>query len=260
MADFFPFDSGQGANVTEAQWSLMAKNWLGTGVIKGAINEFQVYADSSGMQCKVKSGNAWIQGHFFQVVTETVMPISAANPSNPRIDRVILRVDWTANIVSIAVLSGTPAASPTPPTLTQSSAKWEISLAQVYVGTNVSTIVAGNVTDERNFVKNANAIQSGWSNLSTLNGWVSFDLTLYDTKVFKDEFGVVHFIGGRIKNGVTANGTAIVNIPVGMRPLKNIIWNEGTIQFLLDSTGNITGYGLNASDTVVGNLSWRGEQ
>jgi len=47
------------------------------------------------------------------------------------------------------VLTGTPAASPTPPNVTQSSTIWEISLAQVYVGAAVSTIAAGNITDER---------------------------------------------------------------------------------------------------------------
>lgn len=151
MADFFPFDSGQGSNVTEAQWGLMAKNWLGTGVIKGAINEHLVYADSSGMQVKVEGGNAWIQGFFFQTTTETVLPISPADATNPRIDRVAIQVDWTNNNISLIVLQGTPATSPVPPVLTQSSAIYQMSLAQVAVGANVSTIASGNITDERLF-------------------------------------------------------------------------------------------------------------
>jgi hypothetical protein len=151
---YFPFDSGSGANVTESQWSLMAKNWMNTGVIKGALNELLIYADSTGMQVKVKSGQAWMQGHFFQSDAEETLSISNADSTNPRIDRVIVRVDWTANTIQLAVLSGTPAASPSAPNLTQNGSRWEISLAQVYVGANVSTIATGNITDERDFTEN----------------------------------------------------------------------------------------------------------
>jgi hypothetical protein len=146
---YFPFDSGAGANVTESQWSLMAQNFLNTGVIKGKLNELSVYADSTGMQVKVKSGQAWMQGHLFQSGAEETLSISNANATNPRIDRVIVRIDWIANTIQLAILAGTPAASPVAPALTQNNSRWEISLAQVYVGTNVSTIAAGNVTDER---------------------------------------------------------------------------------------------------------------
>lgn len=149
---YFPFDSGQGANTTEAQWGQMAQLWLNTGVIKGKLNELSVYADSTGMQAKVKSGQAWIQGYFFQTDAEIVMPISAADASNPRIDRVVVRVDWTANTIALAVLQGTPAASPSAPAVTQNTDLWEISLAQVRVNAAVSTIAAGNITDERIFV------------------------------------------------------------------------------------------------------------
>jgi hypothetical protein len=100
-----------------------------------------------------------------------------------------------------------------------------------------------------------------WSNLSTLNGWVTADLSLYQPKVLKDDWGMVTFDGGRIKNGTTTGGTAIFNIPVGMRPSKHVIWKEGTTTFVLDSaTGNIVGFGLDASDTIVGQSTWKAEQ
>jgi hypothetical protein len=149
---YFPFDSGAGANVTEAQWSKMAQNWLSTGVIKSYNNELSVYADSTGMQAKIKTGAAWIKGHYFEADAEEVLAIGTADGTNPRIDRIIVRLDWSLNTVQLAVLQGTPAVSPTAPALTQNTSRWEISLSQVYVGANVSTISAGNVTDERYFV------------------------------------------------------------------------------------------------------------
>lgn len=143
---YFPFDSGQGANVTENQWSKMAQHWLRTGVIKGFLNDFQVYADSTGMRVKVKSGQAWIKGHFFESDAEEVLPI---NTGSKRIDRVIIRLDWTANTIQLAILQGATSPNPVPPALTQNSSRWEISLAQVFIDSGVNTITAGNVTDER---------------------------------------------------------------------------------------------------------------
>lgn len=147
--NYYPFDAGAGSAVTESQWSKMAQNWIQTGVFYDWANKLEVYADSTGMQVKVRTGAAWIMGHFYENDAEVTLSIATSNPTNPRIDRVVLRLDWTNNTIDLAVLTGTPAASPTPPSVTQSSTIWEISLAQVYVGAAVSTIAAGNVTDER---------------------------------------------------------------------------------------------------------------
>jgi hypothetical protein len=159
---YFPFDSGAGANVTEAQWQKMAQHWLNTGVIRGVLNNLQVYADSTGMQVKVKSGAAWIKGHYFESDAEEILPIGTANPTNPRIDRIIVKLDWTNNNIQLAVLQGTPSASPTPPALTQNTSRWEIPLAQVYVSAGATTIDSLNVTDERIYaVPSMNLLWSG---------------------------------------------------------------------------------------------------
>ncbi|WP_129692311.1 hypothetical protein [Gottfriedia acidiceleris] len=155
---YFPFDSGQGANATEAMWSKMAQHWLATGVIRDVLNDLSVYANSAGMTVRVKSGAAWLKGHYFESDAEEVLSIATADMTNPRIDRVVVRLDWTANTVQLAVLQGTPAVSPATPALTQNSSRWEISLAQIYVGTSVTSISAMSVTDERFFVKNSNYI------------------------------------------------------------------------------------------------------
>jgi len=144
----FPFDS---TSSYEAQWTLMARLWREDGPCYGLLNVWEVYGDSSGMQVKVKSGIAWIKGHYVSNSAEVIKSIAASDPTNPRIDRVILRLSWTSNTITLEVLTGTPAGSPSAPALTQSEGTtWEISLAQVYVGAGVSTITAGNVTDERN--------------------------------------------------------------------------------------------------------------
>lgn len=146
---YFPFDSGNGASVMESQWSQMARFWLSTGVLKGQLNELQAYADSSAMTVKVKSGQAWIMGHFYQTDSEISLPIAVSDPSQARIDRVVCRVDWVNNNIGLHVLQGIVGGAE--PALTQNTAMWEIPICKVNVRAGEVTVAAGDVTDERSF-------------------------------------------------------------------------------------------------------------
>ncbi|WP_035430852.1 hypothetical protein [Bacillus sp. UNC322MFChir4.1] len=150
---YFPFDSGPGSSVTEIQWKEMAQHWMDTGVLLGTFNDLGVYADSSGMKVKVRSGATWIEGHYFKSDAEEIIPIATANATNPRIDRVVIRLDWSTNKISLEVLQGTPAATPVAPALTQNTGRWEFPLAQIRVNAAVATIAANMVTDERTFAQ-----------------------------------------------------------------------------------------------------------
>lgn len=151
VKSYYPFDSGAGANVQEAQWAEMAEWWLGSGVVEGELDDLEVFADASGMLVKVRAGKFWSKGHYFKSTAEESLVIGAADGANDRIDRVVVRVDWSGNTVDLAVLQGTPAGSPSAPALTQSATTWEISLAQVLVEAAVVTIAADKVTDERTY-------------------------------------------------------------------------------------------------------------
>lgn len=219
---YFPFDSGAGASITESQWQSMAKHWLGTGVIFGVMNNLEVYGDSTGMQVKAKSGAAWIEGHYYQTDTLEILSIASADLTNPRVDRVVVRLDWTANTALLAVLQGTPAVSPVAPALTQNSSRWEIPIAQVRVNASVSTIVAGDVTDERiDAQKLAKKAQEGWSVLVLQNGWNGTGNGDAEPRYFKDQFGMVH-LKGTIWGGATADWTIIATLPVGYRPNERL--------------------------------------
>lgn len=147
----WPFDSG---SVTETTWSRMARVWGGTGIVGYAAGtSAQVYGDSSGMQVKIRAGQAQVRGHHWYSDAEVTKSIGANSSGNPRIDRIVLRLDPSANTLALAVLAGTPGSSPAAPALTQTdSGTYELSLAQVYVANGASTISAGNVADERLFI------------------------------------------------------------------------------------------------------------
>lgn len=122
------------------------------GVIRGMLNNFQVVQNGAGtMNVDVSTGWARVYGYLVTNDAAITKSISSNSSGNPRIDRVILRNAITgAKTITVEVLQGTPAGSPVPPTLTQTSTTWEVSLAQVYVANNETQILTADITDERN--------------------------------------------------------------------------------------------------------------
>ncbi|AUG87209.1 tail protein [Streptomyces phage Omar] len=153
----YPFD---GQPVTETEYSRLFREFQVSGVageVGGSV--LSVYADGSGMNVKVSSGFAIVRGHaVYSTATET-LTIPAANTS-ARVDRVVLRLDPAANAITLEVKQGTPG-SATPPALTQTdTGVYEMVLAKVAVGANVTSISASAVTGERRFVGNT---VGGWT-------------------------------------------------------------------------------------------------
>jgi hypothetical protein len=142
----WPFEN---IDTSETQYSQLFRN-LGEGPIDGKGFELEPYADSTGMNVKVKSGQALVRGHYYDSTgTETIL-IPAADATNPRIDRVVLRLNPTTNAILLTLIQGTPAASPSAPALTQTDgAIYDLPLAQVYVAANETIIEPADVTDQR---------------------------------------------------------------------------------------------------------------
>jgi hypothetical protein len=79
-----------------------------------------------------------------------VLTVTTADPTNPRIDRVVVTVQdayysGAFNDVIFQVVAGTPASSPTAPATPANS----ISLATIAVGAGVTQINSGDITDTR---------------------------------------------------------------------------------------------------------------
>lgn len=152
---YMPYDSGAGSNVTESDWRAAFRFGMPdrSGVIRAVNNDLQVYADSTGMQSKVKTGELWAESQWGANLTEKILPIAAAHATLARIDLVVIRNDFGGNKMEIDVITGTPAASPVAPAPTRNSAMYEVRLAEVAVAAAAVTIAAGNVTDRREYSK-----------------------------------------------------------------------------------------------------------
>lgn len=230
---YFPFDAGQGSNVTEEQWHKMSKHWIETGVLETIMNNLEVYADSSGMQVKVKSGAAWINGHYFESDTEEVLSVGNADPTNPRIDRVIVRMDRGLNLIELAVLQGGSAVSPTVPTLTQNTTRWEISLAQINVDAGVLTITPDKVTDDRVFaLENKTFVNLGRGLGLSFAGDVDYKLS-YNSKYedMLDEFDSDAFIPEKSGVYMVSSAVTFTTTPSGYTYFR--IYENGELKYTL---------------------------
>ena len=102
------------------------------------------------MQVQVRPGACHIRGAMGIEQNQRTLAVPAAG-TQPRVDTVVARLDLSQAVrsVDLYVISGTPAASPTAPALTRDSTTWELGLADILVGANVSTLSQSVITDTR---------------------------------------------------------------------------------------------------------------
>lgn len=110
------------------------------------------------MSVNVAAGHVWIDGteaatqgayHGYNDATKNLV-VAASDPTNPRKDLVIAKVQDAAysgatNAWSIAVVTGTPAASPVEPAVPANA----VVLAMINVAALATTITNANITDRR---------------------------------------------------------------------------------------------------------------
>lgn len=101
----------------------------------------------------VLAGAALVQGAAYLNTATVSFAIAANSSGNPRIDTVILRADYALQTIRLAVLQGTPAATPSPASLTQTlNVLWEIPLADIAVANGFSSITQANITPRHEWV------------------------------------------------------------------------------------------------------------
>lgn len=113
--------------------------------------KLKVTASGKDMNVSVNLGYCWINGYMYSVYdTPLVLPIEQATTQD-RIDRIVLRLDVSTPVRAIRaiVLQGLPAATPQAPAIVRSGDIYDLSLAQVLVKANTSTIQPHQITDER---------------------------------------------------------------------------------------------------------------
>lgn len=133
-----PGDAGPYAS---NDWDDMHADAFGEGVVPGIGDELAVSGTSSPVS--VGTGRAWVNGKYY--ANSAALEVAVPTPTGAtRIDRIVLRADYTAQTVRAVRLAGSEGGAA--PALTQSDGvTWEISLAQV----SITTAGVITVTSER---------------------------------------------------------------------------------------------------------------
>lgn len=124
-----------------------------TSGVYGQKGNFDITLNNN-MKATISSGLAFFRidtakGFTVYMDAASTVTISAASTANPRIDRIVLRWKSSTNSVTLTVIKGTAAASPTAPALSRTATQFDICLYDILVDKSVTKIEDYAVTDQR---------------------------------------------------------------------------------------------------------------
>lgn len=156
MAEIFKFfNSAPG----DERWHYASDfaDYFGSVLSSGLISNgdspvgLQVTVNSGTMTTSVNVGKAIIKGYSYENTTPLTLTHSIPEQTLDRIDRVVLRLDLknASRFIRVFIKEGVSALEPIPPTLQRDQYIYELSLAQVRIRKNTSSIVVSDIKDER---------------------------------------------------------------------------------------------------------------
>ena len=125
---------------------------LTSGVFSSAA-DFPVTA-AGGLKVTVGAGRGWVHPSRFTGYSITkreadTLALPLADPSLPRIDRIVMRYDAGARAASLQVLQGTASSTPTAPAISRTELTYDLCLAEIARPAGSTSISTGQITDTR---------------------------------------------------------------------------------------------------------------
>ena len=125
---------------------------LTSGVFSSA-EDFSVTA-AGGLKVTVGAGRGWVHPSRFTGYSITkreadTMALPLADPSLPRIDRIVMRYDAGARAADLQVLQGTASSTPTAPTISRTELIYDLCLAEITRPAGSTSITTGQINDTR---------------------------------------------------------------------------------------------------------------
>ncbi len=145
--------TGDAGPYSDDQWTdvwktLLAHVEASQGVFRDQLGELDL-SSITPSPISIAAGRALVNGIWYE--SDAAETIAIPTPgANPRIDRIVLRADWTLQTVRLFRIAGAEAASPVPPALVQNDGvTWDLPLWQVRITTG--GVITFN-RDEREFI------------------------------------------------------------------------------------------------------------
>ena len=123
------------------------KPFFVSGVFTGGLEV--VAQDTPDMTVNITAGYANLDGKLGFFPNDSTVTLSVASGVYDRIDTIVLRRDNVNRTISIEVVTGTASVDPLPTPPTRDEDTFELVLAQILVGTGVTEIGQGDITDTR---------------------------------------------------------------------------------------------------------------
>ena len=143
---------------------------LTSGVFSGA-EDFPATA-AGGLKVTVGAGRGWVHPSRFTGYSITkreadTLTMPLADPSLPRIDRIVMRYDAGARAASLQVLQGTASSTPTPPAISRTELIYDLCLAEITRPAGSTAVTTGQITDTRLDEKLCGIVRDGVTGIPT---------------------------------------------------------------------------------------------
>ena len=143
---------------------------LTSGVFSSA-EDFPVTA-AGGLTVTVGAGRGWVHPSRFTGYSITkresdTLALPLADPSLPRIDRIVMRYDAGARAASLQVLQGTASSTPTAPAISRTELIYDLCLAEITRPAGSTAVTTGQITDTRLDEKLCGIVRDGVTGIPT---------------------------------------------------------------------------------------------
>lgn len=153
MVTYGFFDSVDGDRKYSAdQMSEYFDGLIGDGIYE-SIGEALAVTPGSGLSLNIGTGRGVIKCHWIDNDTITNIEVSS-HASLPMYVAIVMRYDKSNRLMEFAAVNGTPASTPTKPSLANTNSLKELALAYVLIPAAATAISAENIEDVRS--------ESGW--------------------------------------------------------------------------------------------------
>lgn len=149
MEKCFAFNSINDDRKYKAQdFAAYFASFIGNGIFPNPATNLQVI-DNNNMNVVVKSGMAWINGYYYQNTEDFIFKIDVADSLLSRIDRIVLRLDFSKRFINLILKKGTFSSEPKAPELTRNADMYELALSDIKIKPGIITISQSDITDLR---------------------------------------------------------------------------------------------------------------
>ena len=209
--------------------------FISNGVFPNPNTNLQV-TSSGDMTVTVSPGYAWINGYMYNNTDILELKIDTGDGVLDRIDRIVIRLDFTNRNITANVKKGTLSSNPIPTYLQRDNDVYEICIAEINVKATKTTILQSDIKDTRMDDEVCGMV----------NSLIKVDSAILTDKLEKDFYDWLETIKDILDEDVAAN---LLNRIIA---LEEVIGDIDKIEF---TASNITTTDGKNVQTVLDNIN-----